>query len=280
MDLHEALIKIISHDGQEAIIDPNIINTLNSLHVYKDTPAIKHVLSTVINEGYTKRLLSIGTWNIDCQKLILQFVRTTGFQYEISKVVFLSIAYAMGWTKNVDFDALKEQLKLDNLILPSSNIEMKFKGIKIDDTVEHFLMTLRDYGIKYPTKRGSKEPKYKALYPHVDFEGTIIDYHFRGSVSFTFKSHFIYEMQIVLGGETYSLKCFDLIRDIIKALTSHYGPYTKESYFSEEFIYHFQAKDGRIDVYTGPKSLCLNYYLNQNKQLEIHERQEIWQKEV
>ena len=102
LKLHEAIKRIIDCDGIDALLDITIVNLLSDFQAYKDEPAAKFVLRIFISEGYAQKLMSIGKWNDQCQKLIKKIIAETGFQSYIVDMVFQSVAYALGWKKSVE----------------------------------------------------------------------------------------------------------------------------------------------------------------------------------
>lgn len=102
LKLHEAIKRIIDCDGTDALLNVTIVNLLSDFQAYKDEPAAKFVLRMFISEGYSQKLVSIGEWNEQCQKLIKKIVAETGFQSNIVDMVIQSIACALGWKKSVE----------------------------------------------------------------------------------------------------------------------------------------------------------------------------------
>lgn len=102
LKLHEAIKRIIDCDGTDALLNVTIVNLLSDFQAYKDEPAAKFVLRMFISEGYVQKLVSIGKWNDQCQKLIKKIVAETGFQTNIVDMVLQSIACALGWKKSVE----------------------------------------------------------------------------------------------------------------------------------------------------------------------------------
>lgn len=101
MKLYDAIKKIIVCDGEKAITDLKIINILSDFQAFKDMPSSKYVLHASIRDGYVKRLLTIGSWNIDTQKLLDKFIFDTGFQHDVAYYVFQSIAYGLGYITSI-----------------------------------------------------------------------------------------------------------------------------------------------------------------------------------
>ncbi|MBS5527903.1 MAG: hypothetical protein KHX42_07075 [Prevotella sp.] len=102
MTLHEAIKQVIACDGMNAVTDVRIINILSDFQAFTDCPSAKYVLRAMISDGYIKRLLTIGAWNVQAQQLLNRFVSDTGFQPQVADIVLQSVAYGLGWKKCVE----------------------------------------------------------------------------------------------------------------------------------------------------------------------------------
>lgn len=102
MKLHEAIKQVVQCDGESAITDLKTINILSDFQAYTDCPSAKYVLRAMIADGYSKRLLDIGSWSLQAEQLMNKFVNDTGFQQQIANQVFQSVAYGLGWKNSVD----------------------------------------------------------------------------------------------------------------------------------------------------------------------------------
>lgn len=101
MELHKAIKSIIDTDGVEIIKDTRLVNILGDLRAFDSIPASKYILRAIIADGYAQKLLAIGTWNDDCEKICNQFITTTGFQNDYAQLVFQSLAYGLGWLNQI-----------------------------------------------------------------------------------------------------------------------------------------------------------------------------------
>lgn len=96
--LADALKYIVKKRGKASILNPKIVNVLSDLQSYSDSePFQRFVLKAIITEGYSRKLLTIGGWNTECQKLIQQFVSETGVQLSIANQIFRNLAYSLDW---------------------------------------------------------------------------------------------------------------------------------------------------------------------------------------
>lgn len=101
MELHKAIKSIIETDGVDIVNDIRLINILGDLRAFDAIPATKYILRAVIADGYMQKLLVIGEWNSQCDKLCNQFIATTGFQSDYAQIVFHSLTYGLGWLNQI-----------------------------------------------------------------------------------------------------------------------------------------------------------------------------------
>lgn len=97
MELHGALRHIIQTEGDDIITDLRLVNILDDFKAYENIPASKYILRAIIADGFAQKLLSVGKWNNDAQKLSSRFVATTGFMPEAVENLFKALAYGLGW---------------------------------------------------------------------------------------------------------------------------------------------------------------------------------------
>ena len=71
MTLEKAITYAIDHEGIDVISEPRVVNYLNDLQALS-TPAIKRIISTMVNDGYLGK--------------VLPYLKTTGNGYEIQIV--------------------------------------------------------------------------------------------------------------------------------------------------------------------------------------------------
>ena len=71
MELHEAIKKIVEEYGKKVITERRFFNMVADYHSFRDNPAEKRVLSAIVNEGYSARLLIID--NSDDSSIILNY---------------------------------------------------------------------------------------------------------------------------------------------------------------------------------------------------------------
>ena len=97
MPLHQALRYVIDAEGQEIIKEVRLINILDDFKAYESIPASKYILRAIIVEKYCDKLLDLGVWNTQAERLIDKFTSITGFIPQNVNVIFNAIAYGLGW---------------------------------------------------------------------------------------------------------------------------------------------------------------------------------------
>ncbi len=102
MELHKAIQQIIKAHGKNTLQEPRLLNMLNDYQAYKANPACKFFVSSLFNEGVIALLMSYGQWNTQCNQLVNQVSKTTGFQVSLVSLVLKSFAFGLGWLKESD----------------------------------------------------------------------------------------------------------------------------------------------------------------------------------
>lgn len=143
MPLHMALRNVIKTDGEDIIKDVKLVNILNDFHAYNEFPVAKYILRSIITDGYSCKLHSIGRWNNEALQLVSKFVSTTGFVPECVNYIFQSLAFGLGWINEIasnddeSFDiqmikpAQTSQNKSKAKKKNAKGLHLEFKGIEI-----------------------------------------------------------------------------------------------------------------------------------------------------
>lgn len=97
MELHLALKNIVNLSGTSILKEQRLVNILADFNAYDDVPSAKFIIKTIIDEGYMEKLLANGKWDLNCEKLIDQFVAMTSMVKDNVAYVFESIGISMGW---------------------------------------------------------------------------------------------------------------------------------------------------------------------------------------
>lgn len=98
MKLHEAIAYAIEREGEDIITRPLLVNYLADLQAY-DTPAVKRIVKTIVDEGHGKRLLSsikAADYALQIADIELRMVRNEGFQQSLVHNVLTSVSQALG----------------------------------------------------------------------------------------------------------------------------------------------------------------------------------------
>lgn len=104
MTLEQAISYAIEREGIEIINEERFVNYLNDLQALT-TPAIKRVISTMVNEGYLGKLLpylkaSDNGYEIQIVDVQSRLVKNEGFQDDLVKYVLDCLLYSIHKTGN------------------------------------------------------------------------------------------------------------------------------------------------------------------------------------
>lgn len=99
MTLEKAMTYAIDHEGIDVINEPRFVNYLNDLQALS-TPAIKRIISTMVNDGYLGKVLpSLKTsdrgYEIQFADLRSRLVTNEGFQEDLVKYILDCLLYSV-----------------------------------------------------------------------------------------------------------------------------------------------------------------------------------------
>lgn len=100
MELHTALKNIVNLSGTSILKEQRLVNILADFNAYDDIPSAKFIIKTIIDEGFMEKFLANGKWDMNCNKLIDQFVAMTGVAKDNVNYVFESLGVSLGWNCN------------------------------------------------------------------------------------------------------------------------------------------------------------------------------------
>ena len=104
MTLEKAITYAIDHEGIDVISEPRFVNYLNDLQALS-TPAIKRIISTMVNDGYLGKVLPYlkttgNGYEIQIVDLRSRLVMNEGFQEDLVKYVLDCFLYSIHKTGN------------------------------------------------------------------------------------------------------------------------------------------------------------------------------------
>lgn len=105
MELHEAIKKIVNDSGKNIITERRFFNMVADYHSFRDNPADKRVLSVIVNEGYSARLLTIGNSgdsSIILNQIVNDICKNYGFRKDLVLGVLDSIITCLGFSSSLD----------------------------------------------------------------------------------------------------------------------------------------------------------------------------------
>ena len=113
MTLEKAISYVIDQEGIDIISNAKLKNFLNDLQAY-DTPAIKRIVSTMVDDGYIRKLqisLANEDYELQFNDVANRLVQGEGFQADIVSYVMDCILFAVHKTNNVPIMPQKEIVK-------------------------------------------------------------------------------------------------------------------------------------------------------------------------
>ena len=104
MTLEKAITYTIDHEGIDVISEPRFVNYLNDLQALS-TPAIKRIISTMVNDGYLGKVLPYlkttgNGYEIQIVDLRSRLITNEGFQEDLVKYVLDCFLYSVHKTGN------------------------------------------------------------------------------------------------------------------------------------------------------------------------------------
>ncbi len=123
MELHIAIKEIVDQFGKEIIAEKRFINMVADYHSFKDNPAEKIVLTTLVNTGLLARLLEIpsgGDVSIVQRQIINDICNYYGFREDIVSKMIDCLTSCLGINTPKD-DSLKENV-LNNFQVNSRDL--------------------------------------------------------------------------------------------------------------------------------------------------------------
>lgn len=142
MTLEKAITYTIDHEGIDVINEPRFVNYLNDLQALS-TPAIKRIISTMVNDGYLGKVLPYlkttgNGYEIQIVDLRSRLVTNEGFQEDLVKYVLDCFLYSVHKTGNAP--------EAPSIPTPSSSTPRKKKSekseIKVVEANGNYLVTL------------------------------------------------------------------------------------------------------------------------------------------
>lgn len=99
MKLQEAFKNLIKTKGPEIIQDLRLVNILDDYGCFRDTPGYKHILKSIISDGYALRLMSLLEWNECINQWAIELSRKKGYSKKLTKELFVFLSLSLGLCK-------------------------------------------------------------------------------------------------------------------------------------------------------------------------------------
>lgn len=100
MELHDAIKTIVDQFGKDVIAEKRFVYMLADYYSFRDNPAEKRVLTVLVNDGYTARLLNQSESldiSIISNQIIEDVCKNYGFREGLVRGVITSHLHGMGF---------------------------------------------------------------------------------------------------------------------------------------------------------------------------------------
>lgn len=101
MKLYEAIDSIIKEFGKEIVTNSRVVNIFGDYNAFEESKTFKVIIKNIISEGYMDQLMYVRDWNMSKDRIINNFVGATGFNEANASYVFKSLAFGLGYTKEI-----------------------------------------------------------------------------------------------------------------------------------------------------------------------------------
>lgn len=133
MELSDIISRIVQEYGKDVIAEKRFVYMISDYYSFRDNPAKKRVLTVLVNDGYTARLLNQSESHdisIITNQIIEDVCKNYGFREELVRGVITSHLHGMGFScpcnSNKPNSAEEISIRVGNNIDDSSYVEPLF----------------------------------------------------------------------------------------------------------------------------------------------------------
>ena len=135
MELHEALKQIAIISGVDILSDSKLIKRLDNFDAFESIPYSMSIISTLISEGYIKKLIECRTKGIDPQQLLDKFEEKTIFNIVAVERVWNCFIFALDEYTKHQASNLSQETKANTNNVFSNQPQMK-ETTSAQDSIE------------------------------------------------------------------------------------------------------------------------------------------------
>ena len=157
MTLEKALSYAIEHEGIAIMSEVRLKNYLTDLQAF-DSPAIKRIVSTMVEEDYMKKLQSSilsDDYEIHFNDAASRLVKIEGFQVDLVEYVMNCLLYAVNKTKNVP--SIPHSDSTSSRVVSKKQKQSSKVDMKVTQLNENFLVDYNGHSYELDTSQ------YKAI---------------------------------------------------------------------------------------------------------------------
>lgn len=94
---------IIAQSGNNIIITSSFVSWMDDKGAFidVDNKPYRYIFRHLVNAGYTKRILAIGSWNNEMKQLCHDIAQQTAFDLVKVEYAMQCIAYGLGWLTSI-----------------------------------------------------------------------------------------------------------------------------------------------------------------------------------
>lgn len=101
MELYQAIRNILKYQGEQFLLDNNMVNALSDFNAFEEHPALKNIYRVLHNDGYIKNVYQQNGWNAHCKKMVVEIERNYCFPQELTEYTLLSVCFGLGRTLDI-----------------------------------------------------------------------------------------------------------------------------------------------------------------------------------
>lgn len=135
MKLIDGLNMLIRDFGKEVLLSDKSCNILNDYGCFIDTPGYKHILKSIIADGYIIRLMALSRWDERINQWASELSYKKGYTENLTKELFVFISTSLGIQCST----------IDSLEPVNTELKYVFKPKCPSDEYERLFMLRLDY---------------------------------------------------------------------------------------------------------------------------------------
>lgn len=144
MELKETLKYVVDEYGRNTLRSGSLLNLLADCNVSYESPSMKFILKTMIDEGVIARLSGTEITQMVVDSCLVDLTEKYGFRSDVSSIVVNSILFALGKTDCI----VNDESEINSINTPKLNNDshIVFSGISLGKSVSDIAKYLATRG--------------------------------------------------------------------------------------------------------------------------------------